>query len=109
MALATFKHVTLSTIRISIGKLANRTFWSYISPNRNSALLPKSSTEFGAHCATGVNLSVRELISGHKANLSSDLVLPAVKRGPPNLTEDRAIFEMWLSLSHSPKSLTART
>ena len=109
MALATFKHVTLSTIRISIGKLANRTFWSSISPNRNAVLLPKSGAEFGVYCATGVNLSVRGLISVHKANLSSNLVLSALKPGPPTLTVDRTIFEMWLALSHSPKSLTARS
>ena len=37
-------------------------------------------------------------------NLISKTVLPTVKTGPPNLTIDRIIFEMWLVLSGAPNS-----
>ena len=36
-------------------------------------------------------------------------VLDFVQSGPPNLTIDRTIFEMWLVLASSPKSVTARS
>ena len=40
-------------------------------------------------------------------NLTEITVLSIVRIGPPTLTVDRTIFEMWLALSHSPKSVIA--
>ena len=43
------------------------------------------------------------------ATSESASVLDFVKSGPPNLTIDRTVFEMWLSLAGSPRSVTPQS